>query len=280
MAKPASAGFQLGTVTPSGDHTAGLVVDGQPVALAIQGAGGQSLATWTPSAGSGNRRPIVCSYHAFGATTGTYEFTVDQDTPVTPEPETAYTFMCRLLDGTVVSTEIVVYDPADPFAGALAEERARDAALAALHLTPPQISTNPPADANHLVGLHTWTWHDGPWEPLTETAAVGPVSATVTATPTHITVDPGDGSPTLRCDGPGRPPDARTADSPTPGDCAHQWQHRSTRHDPRGTYPLTVSIEWSIAWQGSTGSGGELDSLTSTSTHPIRVREAQAMLHH
>ncbi|MCC5954326.1 MAG: hypothetical protein JJU45_20055 [Acidimicrobiia bacterium] len=279
---PATADYLFGGVTPTHDYTAGAVVDGQPVAFAVQGANGQSLGSWSPAGGGGGGggRPVICSYHAFGATDGTYAYTVDQTTPVTPEPDVAYTFMCRTIDGDVLSVDIVVYDPADPFAGALAEQRALDAALAALTLTPPAVSTNPPSGADHLVGLHTWVWHDGPWQRQSATATVATTSATVEASPTRLTIDPGDGTPPQRCTGPGRPPTSHTADRPTPGDCTHQWKHRSTRDHPEGTYPLTITIEWAAHWHGTTGNGGELGTLTTTATVPIRVREAQAVLHH
>ena len=60
--------------------------------------------------------------------------------------------------------------------------------------------------AYSYVGLWTFYWTGAAtWRPLTATASAAGLTATVTAKPMSLTFDPGDGSPSQSCVGPGRP---------------------------------------------------------------------------
>jgi hypothetical protein len=104
------------------------------------------------------------------------------------------------------------------------------------------------------------------------------VTATVFATPVEVTWDPGDGSDPVTCTGPGR------GSAPEPGGedatCAVVYAHRSTAGSAGadGTWPLTATVTWAVRWEATTGTGGVLEPVTRTTTVPVRVVEAQAVL--
>ena len=80
-----------------------------------------------------------------------------------------------------------------------------------------------------LAQLPTWLWMtDDIWTPATASASIPeiPITVTVTATPTVLTWDPGDGEPPITC-GQGiewSPAAAEIADgNPPPGACTHTY---------------------------------------------------------
>ena len=74
------------------------------------------------------------------------------------------------------------------------------------------------------VGLNTWVWVDN-WQPLQRTVDLRGVSATVTATPTSLSFDPGNGDAAVSCPGPGRPwTEADGNRPPTNGGCAYMYR--------------------------------------------------------
>lgn len=134
-------------------------------------------------------------------------------------------------------------------------------AIAQLQLAPITIGMAPPPKAEPNVLIHTpaYFWAEG------GTPAIGPLISTVTqdgmtvslhATLTDVVFDTGDGS-TVTC---GREdvatkPTVMTLD----GDpvCGHAWEHS-------GSYTLTATSTWSIAWQGPTQSGTLAHTLTES----------------
>jgi hypothetical protein len=105
---------------------------------------------------------------------------------------------------------------------------------------------------------------------------VAGTSATVVATPTKVLWDPGDGSPAVECDGPGRP--WEPADGSATPDCGHTYTVRSTIDDPQGTYRLRATITYAVSWTATNGDGGDLDPISATTTVPLTVHEIQAMI--
>jgi len=92
------------------------------------------------------------------------------------------------------------------------------------------------------VQLWTWVWAEG-WQPLARTVELRGVSATVTATPTSLVFDPGDGSAPVTCSGQGRPWTAADGNSPpTDGGCGYMYRSVT----PAGPLTATTSIEWSV----------------------------------
>jgi hypothetical protein len=80
--------------------------------------------------------------------------------------------------------------------------------------------------------------------------------------------EPGDGGPSVTC---------ATGGTTTGGDCTHTYvQSSSGARD--GTYALTATITWEIAWTATTGEGGTLEAVTRTATIPLTVQQAQAVL--
>jgi len=195
------------------------------------------------------------------------------DGPVDPEPGQAYVLACYDQAGNQVRSRLQQFDPGDPLAGIAVTERALDEARRRLDLPLPEPAVNPPGA--QLVGVATWLWVDGPWAPRSATASVGAVAATVTARPDHVVWDLGDGT-TLTCDA-GTPYDTSRGPHEQESDCTHVFT-RSSAALPDGTYAVTVTISYDVAWSATTGGGGSLGALERSTTMPVRVGEAQALL--
>ncbi len=132
----------------------------------------------------------------------------------------------------------------------------------------PAASTSPPADGFQLTGLHTWFWLDADgWTPTSVRAEVPGAWIEVTATPTEARWDPGDGTATVTCAGPGR------RHPGTPGattDCGHTYT-RVGRHE------IAIDVSYAVTWTASTGEAGTVAPLVLTSTLPIDVQQRQAV---
>jgi hypothetical protein len=162
--------------------------------------------------------------------------------------------------------EVVVVDPR-----ALAER-----AAAALTLPAPVIRTSPAGE--HIAQLPSWLWIAGDqWQPRSVAASAGPVTSTVTATPTRVTWDMGNGD-RVDCDGPGRPYQQRFAGTPQATDCRYTYRHSSATQ-PGAAYDLTATITWDLTWTatGAPG-GGSLGPVPMSATRPVRVAEVQALV--
>jgi len=175
--------------------------------------------------------------------------------------------------------------PAVP--AAVLAQRAR----AGFRLPLPVARTSPPGAT--LVNLPTYLYLDpAGWTPRTATAAAGPTSVTVTATPTRVVWNMGEHRPdrtssTVVCDGPGTA--YRPGGPPPP--CGYTYRHASPGPTDEGTGPGTgsgtlgflVSAQavWTITWT-CTGvcdqDAGTLDPLTPTTQTRLRVRQAHSEL--
>jgi hypothetical protein len=163
-------------------------------------------------------------------------------------------------------TELITVDPR-----VLAER-----AAAALNLPDPAMRTSPEHD--HVVQLASWLWIPADqWHPHHVSATAGPVTSTVTATPTRITWDMGNGDQ-VACDGPGTPYRHTHASDPDASDCAYTYRH-SSAGQPGETYQITATIDWDLTWTATGAAGGGSLGTTSTSTtQPVRVTEIQALV--
>jgi len=125
------------------------------------------------------------------------------------------------------------------------------------------------------VNLWTFFWTDpSTWHPLTATASVAGMSATVTATPVALLFDPGDGSPAVTCAGPGRAwTDADGNAAPSDGACGYQYRHVSP-----GAFTTTQSILWQITWAGTGNTGGQIASLSTSSSGELRVMQIETVV--
>ncbi len=165
----------------------------------------------------------------------------------------------------------IVWRPAPRLSPAQLAQRAR----ATLRLPVPQARTSPgQISANAVpstwVGLWTWYWTTpDTWHPLSATATLDGISATVTARPKALTFQAGQGH-SVSCPGPGRAwteSDGNTA--PSHGGCGYVYRHTQKLVRP------VVSIRWAAAWQASDGTSGQLPDLVTQSTFALRVEQIQ-----
>jgi hypothetical protein len=168
-----------------------------------------------------------------------------------------------------------------PIGGVLAPEGGLvdplDLALEARDTVPiahPSIHTSPDGDRRLYTQVPTWFWVDDSWwQPYTVTVTAGRVTTTLTATPTRAHWDAGDGE-RVTCEGPGVTWRPGMSDDDTY--CKHTYRHSSAGRST-GTYPLTVTIEFSIGWTSNVGQTGSLAGVTRTATREVEVGEIQAV---
>ena len=147
------------------------------------------------------------------------------------------------------------------------------AARAGFALPSPNISMSPSGDVPILVRVPVWMWiPSGDWRTESATASVPGGSVTVTATPSSVDWQMGDGT-TVSCEGPGTAYDPRVhdpdADSP---DCGHTYTTASAEND------VTAHMTWEVSWASTDGDGGDLPVLTTTSSEQVRVIESSGVV--
>lgn len=158
----------------------------------------------------------------------------------------------------------VVVDPA-----ALAAQ-----ALASIDVPAPAIETSPAADRRLYVQVPTWLWVDDAWwRTYSATASAGGVSATVTARPVRALWSTGDGG-AVTCAGPGAPWRPGAPEDAT--DCHHVYRHSSAGR-AGDTYPLSVTVDFEVAWTSTVGAGGSLGGISRSSSRAVEVGEIQAL---
>lgn len=151
----------------------------------------------------------------------------------------------------------------------------RDEAIETLVLPTPTIGTSPSGD--QVVHVETWLWVDGAiWQPQQQSASAGAVTATVTATPSKVTWDLGNGD-VITCDGPGTSYDPSRPAEDQATDCSYTYTSTSAGQ-PVDAYQMTATIEWSVEWSvaGASG-GGALPALFTSAPTSVRVAELQAL---
>lgn len=139
--------------------------------------------------------------------------------------------------------------------------------------------TAPPIDAQ-VVNVGTWFWVPRSlWKTVSVTAFVvtstGTLTATVTATPTHLIYSPGDGTEPVVCEGPGavwRSWMGDDASSPC------MYTPRVASHvRASGTYKAKISVRWAITLKTNFGVRTRLPNAQFGLTHSARVLEMQAL---
>ena len=157
-------------------------------------------------------------------------------------------------------------------------------AAASFHLALPSGHRSPAEDKDiggyPFTYIHLWTfyWTDpGTWRSLTATASAGGNFATVTATPVSLAFDPGDGSSSASCGGPGRPwLESDGNGAPTDGACGFQYSHIT---GPAYGSPVTSTqtITWQLTWTGSNNTNGSLTSKTTSTNGRLNVLQIQTV---
>jgi len=145
-------------------------------------------------------------------------------------------------------------------------------ARASLSLDDPAISMSPNTDTPVLVHVPVWTWIDPDhWQEQSATASVPGGSVTVTATPTSVTWQMGDGM-AVDCDGAGTPYDsAMHAPEESSPDCGHTYS-------TTGTVDVRAQISWETEWTSSGGEGGSLPSLMTETSTSVRMIESSGVV--
>ena len=116
------------------------------------------------------------------------------------------------------------------------------------------------------------------WRPVSVSASLGPVWATVTATPVRLTFDPGDpaGAGPVSCGG----TDPVAGYVPArPGACSYTYVNASSTSPFDGYHFATrLTIDWSIAWTSSSGVGGALAPFATSTDVLLAVAEVKGLV--
>jgi hypothetical protein len=157
---------------------------------------------------------------------------------------------------------------------AIAVDMVRDRLPAPQGLFSPKL--NP--DAAPVVHLPLWfAVSGGQWAPVSATAAIPGLSATVTAQPTQLVFEPGDGAAAVSCAGPGPVFRPGMAEPATPPACSYTYGDASSVAPDGHGWPASLSIQWEVTWSASSGAGGSLGPLTTATGYAVPVREIQAI---
>jgi hypothetical protein len=139
----------------------------------------------------------------------------------------------------------------------------------------PEVGFSPPID-KMIVNFETWLGVT-PQQPVTATAAIPGLSATVTAVPTSIEWTTGShvaGDTTkIQCE-----PWGSTETSK--GGCAWTPAYPSVGKGTGTTdlrYHGSVTIVWKVSWQATNGARGTLDDLRTTTPVQMTVQEIQTI---
>jgi hypothetical protein len=142
-----------------------------------------------------------------------------------------------------------------------------------------RVTIRPPAPVLHtspdpgdqLVGLTSWYWVDT-WQPMTRSTSAGNVTVTVTAAPTSLVIDPGDGTGTITCvNPPAYDPAVPAASQSSP--CTHVYQRAAN-------VTATATVVYQTSFTSNVGAGGPLGTIQPNATVALTVSEAQAINTH
>ncbi|MCK9895041.1 hypothetical protein [Frankia sp. AgB32] len=134
-----------------------------------------------------------------------------------------------------------------------------------------------PAAAAVVVGVPVWFAVPGQWAPVVASARIPAASVTVTATPTVLRFDPGDGAPAVSCAGPGPVFAAGMPAPATPPACSYTYRNASTIAPDGRAWPATLAIDWAVTWAASDGEHDLLPGVTTRMTIPVSVQEIEAV---
>ena len=149
-------------------------------------------------------------------------------------------------------------------------------AAAYLPLQPGQPQVGPPPSLNKwdmaAVGYPLWIWAEGNLDPAPVSRSVSGLSVSLDAELAKIVYDLGDGT-TITC-GRGTPwrKGGVPAGTPSP-DCGHTYTRPSL---PKGSFTITATTHWSVAWTAG-GQSGTIP-FTQTSTTALPVGEIQTLV--
>lgn len=146
-------------------------------------------------------------------------------------------------------------------------------------LSPPTLAvgTAPPSGQDGLVGLPEWFWIDAAdYLTLSTTVSLAGLSATVTAKPGPLVINPGDDQATFTCPGPGTQYNPAEFAASQQSDCTFLYTQPSV-DQPRSEFTVTVSVTWTATWTGTGGTGGTLAPITRTTTIELPIAQAETV---
>jgi hypothetical protein len=239
-----------------------------PGASTNQGSdGGAQVSAWVIGAVNGGvSRPVgTQSCSGWGLLDGSTFGGAGSPGVINPATGQTATIFFRVCDGLLQYVWVTTTNPRDI-------ARVAERHVTAL-LPKPEVSFSPPADTM-IVNFETWL-AVRPVEPVTATAAIPTVAATVTATPRAIEWSTGStvaGDTTrIGCDLWG------SIDRPV---CVWTPAYPSIPA-VTGTadlrYHATVTIIWSVSWRATTGAAGTLADLRTTTPVTMTVQEIQTI---
>jgi hypothetical protein len=132
----------------------------------------------------------------------------------------------------------------------------------------PVLRTSPGTE-DHLVNVEAWFWAEM-WEGISETATAGSVTVNVSAEPTSLIVDPGDGTSPFACPGPQPVYNLNLPASTQSSNCTHTYLRA-------GNYAATATVVYDISFTSNVGVNGGLGTIDPSSTTALAVAEAQAI---
>jgi hypothetical protein len=153
------------------------------------------------------------------------------------------------------------------------------AAQAYAELSPPTLSvgTAPPSGRDGLVGLPEWFWIDAAdYQTLLQTVSLGGLSATVTARPGPLVINPGDGQASFSCAAPGTPYNPSEPAGSQQSDCTFLYT-RPSAGLPGNQFNVSISVTWTATWAGTGGTGGTLAPITRTTEIALQIAQAEAV---
>ncbi len=215
------------------------------------------------SGGGSTAHLITCQLHEASGGAGSGGVTVGVG-PVAANPVDGATYVktCQRDGAAVGNDEFVVFQtPPPPDPAVVAADLAQQA-LAEITLPQPAITSNPPNGVD-VINVPVWLWTNN-WATLTATATAAGVSATVTAAPTQIAWNMGDGH-TVVCAGPGTAYNAAVADDAQHTDCSYTYWQKA------GDVTVTATETWHITYTATNGEAGDLGTATRTATMPQHI---------
>jgi hypothetical protein len=145
------------------------------------------------------------------------------------------------------------------------------------------IGIEPIDDLGAIVKVDNWYWLETGSTPITATGSLLNATATITATPTLITSDWGDGTVTT-CNAPGiafgavnHPVLLRERDPAPDGGCSYRYLHNSSKQ-PNRKFTVTHTITWNATWTTNDGLTGTFQPVTRQTTTQLAVDNLVSIL--
>ncbi|NKS71621.1 ATP/GTP-binding protein [Rhodococcus hoagii] len=160
-------------------------------------------------------------------------------------------------------------------------------AISGMQLKPVDIGIVPSDEPGKvgLVGMPVWMWNKDTSPstngPVTNTASVGGVTVSATATLTSVTWNMGDGNLPEVCPGyaaPFTPYTDAAGDLPSPT-CGHKYV-KSSIDKPGGRFQVTATSAWVVNWVvvgGAVPAGGVIPMVLTSDTS-VQIGEMQVLV--